>query len=233
MKEKALTELNTKSYWDWCFANGQWESNSGREQTRLFAKHLLRHIDVPFPRFSMLDVGCALGDAVAIWHERYPDAELYGCDVSDKAIEKAKQTYGRVATFFSSGYDSLDGRWDIITCSNVLEHVNNPSAVAETLLSHCSILYVMTPYREIGVGRPGPGFSHVSIMDEHSFDDLLTRGVAGTVNSTVFECPGAWGPRGSWLRRRLVHAALSMLSHRRLPEILSFPRQIAFTIRCI
>src|SRR3954447_5926304 len=108
--------LNTPEQWNTYFRpGGQWELNEGRKQTRLFAEYFHRAVRVPLaPGFSVLDMGCALGDALPIWHEHYPAARLYGCDYVPTSVERAREAYGNFATVFQAGWEDLRGSWDVI-----------------------------------------------------------------------------------------------------------------------
>ncbi|MCC7018596.1 MAG: methyltransferase domain-containing protein [Ardenticatenales bacterium] len=71
------------------------------------------------PRTSM-DVGCAMGFLVEALRERGVDAR--GIDLSEYAIQQA---HPDVAPFVAvaSAADPLPGRYDVVTCIEVLEHM--------------------------------------------------------------------------------------------------------------
>jgi len=71
------------------------------------------------PRTSM-DVGCAMGFLVEALRERGVDA--CGIDLSEYAIQQA---HADVAPFVAvaSAADPLPGRYDVVTCIEVLEHM--------------------------------------------------------------------------------------------------------------
>lgn len=219
---------NTREKWDVEFEKGgSWEQNQGRRQTRLFAECFHEHIRIPRSQpFSVLDVGCGLGDALPVWKSKYPGAQLAGCDVSSVSIERCVQKYGLIADFFTASFESIRGTWDVIYCSNVLEHFEQHLEIASTLLRHCRRLFIMTPYAELtSEGKPlepAPGQLHVASFFEKTFDALQGQGRA-EVSVRVISCPGAWGPEG-WRRWR------SHLYHRlgKLPPV---PRQIIYSIR--
>src|SRR5579872_1299297 len=86
-------------------AGGTFDLNGGRQQTRLFAQAFHRHAKVRLkPDFSLLDVGCALGDALPVWRQHYPKARLYGCDFSGTAIRRCQEVYGSIAHFFKGRF---------------------------------------------------------------------------------------------------------------------------------
>jgi hypothetical protein len=141
-------------------------------------------------------VSCAKGDAIPEIHARYPELKLFGADISEVAIAEARNSFGNIAEFYVGGFDDLQQRYDVILCSNTLEHFENYVEVAEGLLKHCRWLYIMVPFMELRNGqrlRPEPGEQHVATFDERSFDALVARGAAQRIESWVLYTPGAWG----------------------------------------
>jgi SAM-dependent methyltransferase len=156
--------------------NGIWEQQGGRRQTRGFARAFVRNALIPLHgEFSLLDLGCALGDSLPIFREQYPQAKLWGCDVSANAIRRCQSIHGAYASFFQSSIEDMDQSFDVIFCSNIIEHIENHGEIVRHLLDHAKILYVMTPYMELHNGRrltPQMGFWHIGTFDEHTFDSL-------------------------------------------------------------
>lgn len=190
---------NTHEAWNQAFRpDGAWRINAGRNQTRLFAECFHKHVRIPYRgRFSVLDVGCALGDALPVWREHCPEADLHGTDVSEVAIAEARSLHGTIFTFDSASFEEISGHYDVIFCSNVLEHFEEYVEIARVLLQHCNTLYVMTPFAERdSVGRalaPSPAEHHVATFLEDSFEQLEREGAA-RVTTKVVRCPIAWSP---------------------------------------
>lgn len=187
---------NTLATWEAYFRDG-WEKNNGRRQTRLFAQYFLDTVSLPPDAKTLLDVGCGLGDALPEFKARYPHLALSGCDVSEVAIEKARETFEEIATFQVWGFDQIESRYDVIFCSNVLEHFEDYLAIARHLLRHCRWLFVMVPYRELRSGKPlevAEGEWHVATFDEHTFDALREEGMVRKIDFWRHPCPVAWGP---------------------------------------
>jgi SAM-dependent methyltransferase len=219
---------NTRTHHEKAYApGGVWDQNQGRRQTRLFAEYFHRHIKVPIDgQFSVLDVGCGLGDAIPVWHRRYPQAKLFGSDIAQMAVDRCAETYGSLANFFRASFEEIQGYWDVIFCSNVLEHFEQHLEIAELLLGLCRILYVMTPYRETRNGHllaPALGEFHVATLDESSFAALEIKGLA-SISTRVFRAPGAWGPDWKGEVKWKLKRALGRTKDRP-------PRQIVYTIR--
>ena len=231
--EVTKDDLNSKANWDDRFShNGRWEKNNGRSQTRIFAEGFNRVINMPFDHFSLLDVGCALGDAIPVFKNKYPHAILSGCDFSATGIERCVKDYGGIASFFASSIENINGKWDAIYCSNVLEHFHNPVQLAQQLLGNCRILYLMLPYKELENRQPLTSASnnqngHIYSFFMSSFNTLLENGPASAINTTILGCPGAWG----WTFQRKVLHVISAIRHwHRFDEIFIYRKQIIFEI---
>lgn len=160
-------DLNTKDYWDYRF-NNNWEARTGKEQTRFFSDLACAMLpewfihDVQENEYNLCDIGCALGDALDSFQELFRGSKLYGEDFSPAAIEKSKLNHPE---YFFEVADILDlshkKQYDIIYCSNVLEHFLNPREVLARIIDR-SVHYtiVMIPFRE-----KAKFHEHVSIFD--------------------------------------------------------------------
>lgn len=80
---------------------------------------------------NILDVGCASGWFLSEISKKYPKASYYGIDIYDKGIGFAKKKYPkfefRVADAHKIPYKN--NFFDLIVCTEVLEHVDDPRAV--------------------------------------------------------------------------------------------------------
>jgi SAM-dependent methyltransferase len=194
-----LSELNpnTRERSEFVFTEGgHWEKNRGPSQTRRFAEFFHRSVRIPWANFSVLDVGCALGDALPVWRGKYPSAELYGCDVAETAVKRCEERYGGIARFFRSSFEELQGFWDVIYCSNSLEHFEQHVEIAEALLVRCKVLFVLVPFGELkdeSPLKPDGEQYHVATFYKDSFDALVGRGKASRIETLIMACPPAWG----------------------------------------
>lgn len=177
--------VNTQAYWNQRFASGDWEEKQGRWQTRCFAKGQLPHLKIEKGfAGTLLDFGCGLGDAMPVYREQYPQANLVGIDISSAAVEKCRKMYGALAEFRQGGVEAIPDGVDVIIASNVLEHLDDDLAVVRTLLAKCSALYVVVPYRE----QPLFG-EHVRSYDKNRFSAFAP------CERRVFACRG-WSAYG-------------------------------------
>lgn len=225
-------ELKDHNWWERYFAvGGDWERHGGRQQTRVFAEHFVRRANLPASgTFSLLDAGCALGDALASFGASFPQASLHGLDFSSTAISRARQSLGDKVHLAQGDLESVRGLFDAIYCSNTLEHFADVHHKTRHLIRHCRRLFVMVPFRELRDGqplRPNPTQHHQHTFERDSFDFLLREGLASHIDTSVFACPGAWGwsaPQHAlqWLKN-LVRTALGR-------RWVRAPYQILYTI---
>lgn len=110
---------------------------------------ILKHVDIPSDRpLRVLDIGCGVGIELDVIKEAYPDADTWGVDFSDAAIDVVRK----------HGHNGLVGRveelelpadyFDLVLSMHVIEHVGEPDqfvAEAIKLLSPGGTLVLATP----------------------------------------------------------------------------------------
>mgnify|MGYP001594952259 CR=1 FL=1 len=76
---------------------------------------------------KILDVGCGTGELLEYLHAKFPEKELHGTDISKKALEILKKK-GITKGIFLANLErviKLDGKYDVVVCSEVIEHLKN------------------------------------------------------------------------------------------------------------
>lgn len=157
----ALVTLNSSVYWDSRFYVN-WEASGGRLQTALFATAFVL-LDKEFTPKSILDYGCGCGDSLPVLKMKYPQAELYYYDMSTVAMQKAKLHYKKIARELGA---SSEKRFDLVYCSNVIEHVDDLDQFCKDLVKFVSkYLIIQAPFNE---RHPdGTSLSVKRSIDEH------------------------------------------------------------------
>jgi len=145
--------VNSRQYWEQRFADN-WDEAGGPAQTRFFAQLALRMM----PRWltmslsacdSFVDVGCAEGEAAALFKRQFPSLAVTGIDFSDKAIATARSRHEGV-DFLVGDIARVGKGFEVVFCSNVLEHFHDPLSMLEHLVAASTrYVVVMVPGWEI------------------------------------------------------------------------------------
>lgn len=96
---------------------------------------------------SILDVGCGEGFLSAHLHAELKDVAFTGVDASEGAIEFARDSFGDVGLFEVGDIFDLrfaDNSFDVVVCSEVLEHLTDPAAAVRELLRVARKAVVLT-----------------------------------------------------------------------------------------
>lgn len=125
----------------------------------------------------MLDIGCANGNILAMFADKFPLWSLYGLENSDAWRDMVSGISG-VKGFFTSMEELKGQRFDLIVMSHLLEHISDPAAYLKrvrNLLSDSGSLFVAVP--DI---RQNPidllVMDHCTHFDELTLGDVLRRG---------------------------------------------------------
>lgn len=147
-------EINSKEYWNSRF-NTNWKEYGGEEQTTFFARLLCDMLpskierEIRYEQYSVCDMGCALGEGIPIYSSKL-SVNVDGMDFSEDAIKQCTEKYSN--SHFWVG-DLLDlnsaPQYDVVICSNVLEHFVNPWKILDNLtIVAQKYIIVMVPFCE-------------------------------------------------------------------------------------
>ncbi len=158
---------NSSEYWDDRFGSGDWTDEGGRDQTRNYAHTLSEQWSLTQDfTGTVMDFGCALGDAIPVYQAALPKARFLGLDHSGDAVEKCRQVYGELAEFQRGDQDDVP-EVDVIIASHILEHITADLEIVKVLLTKCKDLYIVVPYREDPLWH-----EHVRSYDETRYEAL-------------------------------------------------------------
>lgn len=163
-------------------------------QIRLFARYFLSYARLPKDPFTLLNMGCGTGSALAEIKRIYPKSILHGCDLQDVHVEISRNKNGKIANFYQSDIESINDHYDIIYISNVIEHIETWKKAIDIAATHCDRLYILVPYKElmdINFSCLKHGVDHVSSFDKSSFIYLKEKGYS--VEFKVLRTPFAGG----------------------------------------
>jgi len=109
----------------------------GLNEDGYFAEYkiaLMAKLLAPNQPHRILDFGCGAGRSLPYLEQYFPDAELWGYDVSPASLEIAAQRVPR-AKLFSDWSTIGDTRFDVIIAANVFHHI--PPQQREQALALC------------------------------------------------------------------------------------------------
>lgn len=132
---------NSKEHWNEKLGNMKnsvWRYDVYKEMEPYLSVH---------DKFSLLDVGCALGDGCIYLKNQFPHGDIEGCDFSERGIEKAKKKSDQVNFFVLDILkDKIPKKYDYITFVSVLEHFNKPKKIIKKALKNTNNLIIDCPY---------------------------------------------------------------------------------------
>lgn len=121
----------------------------------------------------ILDVGCGSGVLVnKLINEKICNF-VYGCDFSEEKINKCKEFYNFNNFFVHNIYDPLNDFYDVIICTEVLEHLEYPEEAIENLLRSIKVtgkLIISVPD-----GRKDSFLGHIHFWSPESFRIFINK----------------------------------------------------------
>lgn len=147
-------QVNSKEYWDNRFKTN-WNEYAGDKQTAFFAKLMCEQLPVELveevitKKYTICDMGCAEGDAIPFLSEKFK-TNVDGMDFSETAINKAREKNPNSVFWVGDLFElSNEKKYDVLVCSNVLEHFNQPWEILKNLTQIANkYVVVMVPYKE-------------------------------------------------------------------------------------
>jgi len=123
------------------------------EVSRVYHKRFLAEQEQKLRGKKVLDVGCGTGEFLAATQEK--GAEPWGVDFDESAIRAAQKHFGLQHVYAMPLEEFLKKEgipeFDIITCFEVIEHVDDPRALLKLLHSKLQpqeLLFLSTPSRD-------------------------------------------------------------------------------------
>jgi SAM-dependent methyltransferase len=138
--------INSSKYWE-VRMKYNWDFVGGGRQTLYFASSVFANVDKKLlgQLKSILDYGCATGDASPIFNIFYPEAKIFLHDISPSGVAKALNKFNRFLPVFKWNSEQVD----LVYCSNVIEHVSDPSLLVDELIkSSNKFVLIQAPWDE-------------------------------------------------------------------------------------
>ncbi|MDQ5900971.1 MAG: hypothetical protein QG600_549 [Patescibacteria group bacterium] len=122
---------------------------------------------------SILDVGCGEGFTLEMLRENNVGKNLEGVDFLDRAIELGKKEHPKLTLKQGSIFDLKykDNSFDLVICSEVLEHIENPEEGLKELVrvskKYCLLSVPNEPFFMLGNLARGKNISRLGNDIEH------------------------------------------------------------------
>lgn len=173
-----LTEDNSPEGYDLLWGDGanlqvyRAEGNHARDKLKI--EIIDQVADAIRAGKRVVDIGCGVGDLLAEVRARQPDVDVCGLDFSPKAIEGARRVLpdGEFRRFvIDRTLPYADHSFDIVLCTDVIEHLEYPKAVVAELVRICrpgGTVAVVVPDGDVD-----QFFGHNWFFNQQRFSELL------------------------------------------------------------
>ena len=125
-----------------------------------------------------LDVGCAFGYGVSLINSLGYDA--LGTDISSYGLTRGKERLGESVFVVCDAQENLPfkGKFDLVTCFEVLEHLKNPLSAVQNMYESCKdVLLCTTPNKttERIFKRMSRGFdkTHINVKTPSEWSEQI------------------------------------------------------------
>jgi SAM-dependent methyltransferase len=142
-----LTEANSPEAYDRLWGDEetlrQFRTEGDRVRERLTEEIVDSLADLLPATGRAIDVGCGVGDLLACLRRRRPAIRVAGLDFSPKALEGARVALpdGEFVLSDISQHPGLpyrDASFDVVLCTDTLEHLEHPRPIVEELVRICA-----------------------------------------------------------------------------------------------
>lgn len=125
----------------------------------------------------VMDAGVGPGYALAEMLKRYRPAEVHGIDYSTVAIEKCRELMPNGTFTVGSLYEPLPGNYDVVLCTEVLEHLDDPETAVRQILS--ALLPGGTAVFTVPDGRVDVSRLHLNFWSPESWKRFIDQAARG------------------------------------------------------
>lgn len=123
---------------------------------------------VLFPGAKVLDVGCASGGFFNIMRSYEPHIEYTGVDLSERAVELAKERYPEATFIVTEGFELFfaNNTFDVVHCTSVFNNEPNYQAMLQEMY-RVSNRFVLVDIRLLkGIGRQAESVYNIQFNSE-------------------------------------------------------------------
>ena len=140
-----------------------------------FSRHLRRLLMEtlqPLAFTSVLDVGCGQGALLTDLQAAFPHIQAHGTDVSTSAVNLAQaRVSGGRFWVLDATQEHLDKKFDLVVCSDVLEHIQDDTAVLHNLAQMTGKYLLIATVQ----GRMRPSEVKVGHVRNYAYGELVQK----------------------------------------------------------
>lgn len=177
---KSPIDHNTPSRMNDFFSDsGMLEQYLGEERIE-FYKEIVKiagEYNIDLNNKDVLDVGTGTGHLLSYFSEHYELKSITGIDFSESAIEVAKKTLPKGKFFVHDLYQKLNAKYDLILCTEVIEHLLNPDLALKNIIemmSPDSVCLITVPN-----GRIDQYEGHINFWSPESWEVFIRNNCKG------------------------------------------------------
>lgn len=99
--------------------------NFFEEDNLYFAEYKIAKLKnlLSFPPKHILDFGCGIGRSTLFLNQYFPQAQIYGCDISQASLLEAEKNVPSAHFFLTTTLSEKPNTFDVIFVSNVFHHI--------------------------------------------------------------------------------------------------------------
>lgn len=127
---------------------------------------------------TILDFGCGAGYGTKLLATAFPKATITGYDISEEAIEYAKQNNEATNVTFTTNPEVLQKQHDVITLIDCIEHLtlDKQNEILQTLTNNNkqTTYFISTPLSNF-VGQSPTNPYHIACHTKQTFSEMLAK----------------------------------------------------------
>ncbi|WP_234571711.1 class I SAM-dependent methyltransferase [Rhodohalobacter sp. 614A] len=130
---------------------------------------------------EIVDVGCGTGHLLLNVNKIYPDANYLGLEYAEEAIQRAKKYFPKANYEVFDIYESYDKKFDVVFCTEVLEHLLYPEKAftnLQAMLDRNGTLIITVPE-----GRKDRFRGHINFWSPESWKVFIDNNLTESYSS--------------------------------------------------
>lgn len=177
---KSPVDHNTpKRMNDFFSDTGMLEQYLGEERIEFYREivKITVELNMDLNNKDVIDIGTGTGHLLSFLLEQYDFNSITGIDFSESAIEVSKKTLPEGNFFVHDLYQKLDTKYDMILCTEVIEHLLNPDQALGNMIdmmSNDSVCLITVPN-----GRIDQYEGHINFWSPESWEVFIKNNCKG------------------------------------------------------